>query len=186
MVTSNTFETHDRHDVPSGPSGWQIQNTPPCWSTAPAGFHRFHGQTGRFCAFSQTFTAFVPSKFKVAPPDAKHAKRSLRATLSEAVVDETGPENSGVGHSDGLKDLQDPEDNPMVLYMFFFFSMASFETNLWSPGEVPSIAQAHHVPLEVSKRSSRCWSHKDPLVVQAMWRKWTSTVLVRGFWQTTA
>jgi len=48
-------------------------------------------------AFSQTFTAFVPSKFKVAPPDAKHAKRSLRATLSEAVVDETGPENSGVG-----------------------------------------------------------------------------------------
>ena len=49
MATSNTFETHDRHDVPSGPSGWQIQNTPPCWSTAPAGFHRFHGQTGRFC-----------------------------------------------------------------------------------------------------------------------------------------
>ena len=53
----------------------------------------------------------------------------------------------GLGHSDGLKDLQDPEDNPMVLYMFFFYSMASFETNLWSPGEVPSIAQAHHVPL---------------------------------------
>ena len=25
----------------------------------------------------------------------------------------------GLGHSDGLKDLQDPEDNPMVLYMFF-------------------------------------------------------------------
>ena len=41
------------------------------------------------------FTAFVPSKFKASPPD---AKRSLRAaTLSEAVVDETGPENSGVG-----------------------------------------------------------------------------------------
>ena len=47
----------------------------------------------RLVAVAIQNTAFVPSKFKVAAPD---AKRSLRATLSEAVVDETGPENSGV------------------------------------------------------------------------------------------
>lgn len=50
----------------------------------------------RLVAVAIQNTAFVPSKFKVAAPDAKRAKRSLRATLSEAVVDETGPENSGV------------------------------------------------------------------------------------------
>ena len=58
--------------------------------------------------------AFVPSNFKASPD----AKPSLRATLSEAVVDETGPEHGADGDiemgSKMLKGLQDPEENSMV------------------------------------------------------------------------